>query len=180
MFHKYVNEGKATIQFKQPCHDLIIQSEATIQLKSFLSILCRLKNNIKIAMKDIPIFNYNVKCLKPATKVVIKKISQYPVLKGFPKTTEELSIVGLKRRSFDRQILQLQSLSVLNLSDNSLTFLPKELGTLPNLQNLNLSNNYLGLAPVSKWEWLEQSSIKNKLSNLEINYNQVSQFFFNY
>ncbi|XP_012216848.1 leucine-rich repeat protein 1-like [Linepithema humile] len=183
MFHKYVNAGKATIQFKQPCHNLIIQSEDILQLRMFLNILYQTRNEGKITIKNIPIFNptVNVKSLKQkfqATKVVIKKISEYPVLQGFPKTTQQLFITGLNRRSFDRQILQLQSLRVLDLSKNSLIFLPKELGTLPNLQNLNLSHNCLGLnqsCPVSKWEWLEQSAIKSKLTNLEINHNQLKE-----
>lgn len=143
-----------------------------------------MKNEGKIAIKNIPVFN--IKSLKQkfqTTKIVVNKPSEYPVLKGFPKTTQELFIIGLNRRSFDRQILQLQSLRVLDLSKNSLTFLPKELGTLPNLQNLNLSYNCLGRnqsCSVSKreWEWLEQSAIKNKLTNLEINHNQVNYNFF--
>lgn len=107
-------------------------------------------------------------------KVVVKKKSEYPTLQGFPRTTEHLILRGLDRKSFDRQILRLQSLRILDLSDNKISYLPKEVGTLPHLQQLLLSQNNLGKSPGSKWAWLEQTAIKHNLHFLDISNNSVS------
>lgn len=107
-------------------------------------------------------------------KVVVKKKSEYPTLQGFPRTTEHLILRGLDRKSFDRQILRLQSLRILDLSDNKISYLPKEVGTLPHLQQLLLSQNNLGKSPGSKWAWLEQTAIKQNLHFLDISSNSVS------
>jgi len=165
----------------QPCHDLIIQSD-TIQLKSFLCILNHIINGhsqhydslIKqyTFMPNV-FFNSNQFSLGKV-KVVVKRNSEYPTLQGFPKTTEQLILSGLSRKSFDRQILHLQSLRILDLSDNKIFYLPKELGTLPHLQQLLLSQNNLGKSPKSKWAWLEQTAIKHNLHFLDISNNSVS------
>lgn len=107
-------------------------------------------------------------------KVVVKKKSEYPTLQGFPRTTQELILSGLDRKSFDRQILRLQSLRILDLSGNNICYLPRELGTLPHLQQLLLSQNNLGKSPKSKWAWLEQAAIRHNLHFLDISDNSVS------
>lgn len=164
----------------RPSHDLIIQSD-TIQLKSFLHILNHIRNaqsRHDILVKQYTLlpnvfFNSSEFSLGKV-KVVIKKKSEYPTLQGFPKTTEHLILKGLDRRSFDRQILCLQSLRILDLSNNKLSYLPKEVGTLPHLQQLFLSQNNLGKSSRSKWAWLEQTAIKNNLHFLDISSNSVS------
>lgn len=158
---------------KEPSHDLIIQSE-TIQLKSFLRVL-KLGLLNQIDQSSFPmISNLNLK-MSPChnNKLVIKKDSQYPVLTGFPKTLEELSILGLNRKSFDRQILNLKFLKVLNLSNNQISTLPKEIGHLLHLQELILSCNYLGRSQ-SDWRWINQAAIKKNLRLLNISNNIVS------
>ncbi|XP_066602235.1 uncharacterized protein [Prorops nasuta] len=65
-------------------------------------------------------------------------------VEGFPKITKELHVMELNRKSFDRQILILQSLTILNLSDNLISSLLKELDNLPCLQELYLAHNQLG------------------------------------
>lgn len=106
-------------------------------------------------------------------KLVIKKDSEYPVLKGFPKTLEELSILGLNKKSFDRQILNLKFLKVLNLSNNQISSLPKEVGCLQHLQELILAHNFLGKSQ-SDWRWINQPEIKKNLRLLDIRSNIVS------
>ena len=179
VFTKFVNEGKATIRLKEPPVDINIQCDA-IQLKSFLHVL-KLGLSNKIDHKILTLSNLNPKTLKaaPKTKIVIRQPSDYPVLQGFPRVTEELHILGLQRRSFDRQILKLQSLRVLNLSENQLTNLPQELGTLPNLQEFNVSNNRLGKSPISKWSWLNGNNIAKNLRLLNLSSNEV-HILFNY
>lgn len=107
------------------------------------------------------------------TKVVVTSTCKYPVLEGFPRTTEILLLSGLDRRSFDRQILKLQNLKILNLSGNQLISLPQELGNLPNLQELYVANNQLGKSPVSKWSWMSGHKIVNNLRLLDLSSNKV-------
>ncbi|XP_078046862.1 leucine-rich repeat 47 [Augochlora pura] len=172
IFHKFINQGKATIRLIEPPHDLIIQAD-TIQLKSFMHIL-KLGMSKQIDTSVLAISNLNPKSMAsvPKIKVVVNKSSEYPTLEGFPRTTEELSLVGLSRKSFDRQILRLQSLRILNLSNNQISSLPKELGLLQHLQELNLSQNRLDKA--MKWVWLDQPPIKNNLKLLDISNNMLS------
>ncbi|XP_071857022.1 leucine-rich repeat 47 [Bombus fervidus] len=170
IYTKFIDEGKATISFIEPPHDLIIQSDK-IQLKSFIHIL-KLAIIKKIDPSVLDISNLNPKCMSsaPKIKVVVNK-SEYPTLEGFPRTTEELHIVGLNRKSFDRQILRLQSLRILNLSDNQISSLPNELGTLQHLQELILSENRLDKA--LKWVWLDQVAIRSNLKLLDISNNML-------
>ncbi|XP_012062403.1 PREDICTED: leucine-rich repeat protein 1 [Atta cephalotes] len=181
VFTKFVADGKVTIRLTQPCHDLIIQSDS-IQLKSFLRILNQIINrhsqheglvNQYTVMPNV-FFNSNQFSMGKV-KVVVKKKSEYPTLQGFPRTTEQLILSGLSRKSFDRQILRLQSLKILDLSDNNISYLPKELGTLPHLQQLLLSQNNLGKSPKSKWTWLEQTAIKHNLHFLDISSNLLTE-----
>lgn len=183
MFTRFIAEGKVTIRLTRPCHDLIVQSD-TIQLKSFLRILNHIRDARQsrphdtvvkqhILMPDV-CFNSSDFSLKGKVKVVVKKKSEYPTLQGFPRTTEHLILRGLDRKSFDRQILRLQSLRILDLSNNNISYLPKEVGALPHLQQLLLSQNNLGKSPGSKWAWLEQTAIKRNLHFLDISNNSVS------
>ncbi|OAD57513.1 Leucine-rich repeat protein 1 [Eufriesea mexicana] len=173
IFTKFIDEGKATIRLIQPPHDLIIQSDI-IQLKSFLHIL-KLGITKKIDSSVLDILNLNPKCMSsaPKIKVVVNKSSEYPTLEGFPRTTEELYLVGLNRKSFDRQILKLQSLRILNLSNNQICSLPNELGTLQHLQQLILSQNRLHKS--LKWIWLDQIAVRSNLKLLDISNNMLQK-----
>ncbi|XP_029661432.1 leucine-rich repeat protein 1 [Formica exsecta] len=177
VFKKFITDGKATISLIEPCHDLIIQSDA-IQLKSFLNILKHItdghcKDINKYVLKSNTTFSSSE--FYSLQKVVVKKKSEYPILQGFPRMTEQLVLSGLDRKSFDRQILTLQSLRFLDLSNNKISFLPKELGTLPHLQALNLSCNNLGKSVRSKWAWLEQTALRNNLDFLNISNNLLTE-----
>lgn len=182
VFTKFIANGKVTIRLTKPCHDLIIQSD-TIQLKSFLHILNHMTNghsrNYDSLVKQYTLmpdvfFNQSEFSLGKV-KVVVKKNSEYPTLHGFPRTAEHLILSGLSRKSFDRQILRLQSLRILDLSDNKISYLPKELGTLPHLQQLLLSQNNLGKSPRLKWAWLEQTAIKHNLHFLDLSNNSLTE-----
>ncbi|XP_063973495.1 leucine-rich repeat protein 1 [Diachasmimorpha longicaudata] len=174
VFTKFVNNGKATIRFKEPPHDLNIQCDS-ILLKSFLRTLelglCK-----KLDPSVLGVSNMNPKNIvqAPKTKVTIKTKADYPVLQGFPRTTEELNIVGLERKSFDRQILKLQSLRVLNLSDNKITSLPKELSALPSLTELIVSNNSLGSGGNNKFGWMGEGNLSKTLRLLNLSGNGLT------
>jgi len=60
----------------------------------------------------------------------------------------------------------MKNLRSLDISENEINFLPKELGTLPHLTILNLTSNNLGEFDGNTWEWLDQTAIRNKLSEL--------------
>ncbi|XP_053989160.1 leucine-rich repeat protein 1 [Hylaeus volcanicus] len=172
IFTKFINEGKATIRFLEPPHDLVIQSDI-IQLKSFIHTL-KLALSKKVNLSVLTISNLNPKSLSaiPKIKVVVNKSSDYPTLEGFPRTTEELYLVGSNRLSLDKQILKLQSLRILNLSSNRISSIPKELGYLQHLQELNLSQNLLNKG--TNWVWLDQGPIKSNLKLLDISNNLLT------
>lgn len=77
-----------------------------MQLKSFLHVL-KLALTKKLDTANLTLSNISTNKLNLSlkTKVVVKKISDYPILKGFPRNTEELCLASLERKSFDRQIL---------------------------------------------------------------------------
>lgn len=127
VFSKYLNEGKTTIRFEVPPHDLCIKCEAT-QLKCFMKLL---KQCVTGEAKDLRIStlsNISVTSKDNApTKLVIKDRSEFP-LTGLPGTLESLTLAGLKLCNFRRDILLLRHLSVLNLSNNEIEKLPPEFG----------------------------------------------------
>lgn len=162
-----------TIRLKEPPYDIFIKSDA-IQLKSFAHVL-KLGHSNKLEASVLSLTDLKAKNLSDAlkTKVVVKSAANYPILQGFPRKVMELHLAGLERKSFDRNILKLQHLRVLNLSDNHITSLPKDLGTLPNLQELNLAQNLLFKCPKTKWIWMEQLSVSKHLKLLDLSSNQV-------
>ncbi|XP_058801990.1 leucine-rich repeat protein 1-like isoform X2 [Phymastichus coffea] len=168
-----IDEGKATIRLIEPPVDINLQGDK-LQIKSFLNVL-KLCLQKKYDPAILNLSNLTPKILKatPKTTLVIKKKSDYPVLEGFPRITVELHIVNLQRKSFDRQILKLQSLRVLNLSENLITSLPAEVGNLPHLQELYLADNQLGKSPISKWTWMNGINISRNLRLLNLCSNQI-------
>lgn len=162
-----------TIRFKEPPHDLFVQCDA-IQLKSFAHIM-KLGFTNKLTASVLSLADLKPKAIANAlkTKVSIRNPEKYPILEGFPRTTVELFLTGLGRRSFDRNILKLQNLRILDLSDNQITSLPKDLGSLPNLQELNLAQNLIGKAPQSKWAWMDGIHISKNLKLLDLSSNEA-------
>lgn len=61
------------------------------------------------------------------------------------------------------------------MSNNCIAHLPPRLGDL-RLVQLDLSNNQLGNAVASDWDWLNRPNIKSSLQNLNLSSNQVSPF----
>ena len=174
VYTNFIKDGKMTIRFKEPPHDLFVQCDA-VQLKSFAHIM-KLGFSNKLTASVLSLADLKPKALTNAfkTKIIIKDPEKYPILEGFPRTAIELNLMGLGRRSFDRNILKLQNLRILNLSNNQITSLPKDLGSLPNLQELNLAQNLIGKSPESKWVWMDGVHISKNLKLLDLSSNEVN------
>ncbi|XP_071637439.1 uncharacterized protein [Temnothorax longispinosus] len=65
-------------------------------------------------------------------------------------------------------------LTYVNLSNCSgITTLPKELGALPHLEKLVLSNNSFGASDEFKWHWLQPTAMQNNLRFLDLSKNSL-------
>lgn len=128
VFVKCLNEGKATIRFEDPPHDLLIKCEV-LQLKCFIELLksCVTGDTVKLQLSDLSNITAIAKDNAP-TKLLIRDRSDFPT-KGLPRTLESLCINGLRLCNFRRDILLLNHLVVLDLSNNEIKKMPYEFGT---------------------------------------------------
>ncbi|XP_047505768.1 leucine-rich repeat protein 1 isoform X1 [Pieris napi] len=167
VFVKCLNEGKITIRFSEPPHDLCVKSEV-LQLKSFLNLL---KSCITGNVKNLKVSNLSsvgVTALDNApTKLTILTRNDIPS-KGFPRTLESLYMAGLKLCNFRRDILVLRRLTVLDLSNNEIEKIPYEFARMPNLNELYLTNNSLGTLESVDWRWLLGPQITKTLKLLDL------------
>ncbi|CAH0687807.1 unnamed protein product [Spodoptera exigua] len=171
MFVKFINEGKATIRFEEPPHDLCIKCEH-IQLKCFVKLLRSCITGDTKTIHLAKLSSVAVTHKETPTKLVIRDRSGFPI-KGFPRTLENLSISGLNICNFRRDILLLKQLVVLDLSNNAIVAIPPELGNMPNLAELHLANNQLGVKGKIDWRWLLGQQIKNRLKLLDVSGNEL-------
>lgn len=93
VFTRFVSEGKATISFKEPAHDLLIKCDP-VQIKCFLQTL-KLGFEGKFEMNKIGLGNLGATALSskshPVMKFVVRSRGDYP-LKGFPRTITSLYV----------------------------------------------------------------------------------------
>lgn len=159
------------IRFKNPLHILLIQSNDKASLRDFTYFVHLMNTGrwYSFYKKSSITSNFILTIAKIKRKKEFRKES-------LPRITETLILRKLNITELDLQsIFNLHSLRVLDLSYNYISSLPKELGTLPHLEKLCLSHNYLGYSLViSNWEWMEQSAISQSLKELIIKYNAVS------
>jgi len=174
-----VDEGKATVRFVRPPHDLCISNADVVALKAFLNVLKKvteLKPGQDAELDKL--VELNLSALAPATssqvakektKMVINNKRDYPITTSFPHTLKELRAIDINLKRVDTRMFKLKSLAVLDLSGNSIAVLPKELTNLP-LQELVLCKN--------KLERIEPSFVGNaafchSLNSLDISDNQI-------
>ncbi|XP_069702522.1 leucine-rich repeat protein 1-like isoform X1 [Periplaneta americana] len=176
VFTRFVNEGKATIRFKNPPHDICIKCDS-LQLKCFLRTL-KLGLEEKISPKALMLSNITTTSKLPSipkTKLEVLSKAAYPILEGFPRTLQILRINHAEQKKFDNKILRLQNLKLLDLSHNELTHLPEELGSLPSLECLHLSHNKLSETPIhdTKWNWISSYNLTRSLQVLDLSNNEL-------
>lgn len=183
MFVKFLNEGKCTIGLKVPEIDLQIKAES-IQLKGFLNFL---KEGLTGKKSEVSKDNTFLRAFgatssvtttqnfiaPPITKLVVKSRGDYPP-KGFPRTLKTLHINGIKWCQLQNQILYLSHLSTLDVSDNLIEKLPKDLGNLKHLSVINVSKNKLGISGnPNDWAWMDAENIQKSLVSLDISFNEL-------
>lgn len=176
VFTKFMNDGKATISFKQPQHNLLIRCDP-VQLKCFLRTLkMAIEGNVdpqKLGLSSLavtPVPRSNL----PAKKMTITKPGEYPV-KGLPRTLISLTVTGIRKHSIESQILSLAHLQVLHLNNNCIGRVPKKLGEM-RLIELDLSQNNLGASTfIRDWSWTD-GPIKQTLQHLNISTNHLYYF----
>ena len=148
MFTKLINEGKSTVRFNDPPHDLCIKCDDKLQLKSFLMV-------IKKVMDGKEIQNLTLSALQPVStkqlegpkkKLIVLKRGDYPSA-GFPSTLQHLQISGVRLARVDSRILKLRSIVKLDLSGNEIASLPDNWDLLDLLSELDLSDNQIEKLP---------------------------------
>jgi len=148
IFMKLVNEGKFTIRFKQPEHDLCVKGDV-IEIKSFLSVLKKVYSGQdlhKITLSTLQPLSTN-QLNGPKRKLSVSKRSEYP-MKGFPQTLTSLNINGIRLARVDKRILELVNLKELDMSDNEIESVPDSWNSLHSLAELSLANN--SIATISR------------------------------
>lgn len=175
VFSRFADEGKLTLAFKEPNQSLQIRTDP-VQLKSFLSTLklalnCTKEERNKIGLSSVAVTAIATKA-HPVTKLTIINRGDFPT-KGLPRTLTHLSINGIGRCRIDMQIVYLKQLQVLNVSDNSITKVPKPIGDM-NLREINLAKNDLGNTEFGcDWKWLRGENLQKSLRTLILSDNKV-------
>lgn len=91
-FGQFRNEGKTTIRFKEPPHDLCIVAEQ-IPLKNFMIAIKKVWSGEEQNVPEILSDKFIPQVRSPAeTKLDIQRKADYPVLKGFPSTLHTLNV----------------------------------------------------------------------------------------
>uniref|UniRef100_A0A023EZ12 Putative ras suppressor protein n=1 Tax=Triatoma infestans TaxID=30076 RepID=A0A023EZ12_TRIIF len=155
VFTKYISQGKMTLRFNMPPHDLIIHSNED-QLRTFfkfLQKLMKLKGAKEMKyLKLLDLSNVPTKVgPKPKIKLHIKCKKDIPVSDSFPRTLEVLQMNNTGLTRLDGKFFRLQKLRVLNLESNCLETLPDQLSLLPCLRELHLAGNFLGRSSLKTW-----------------------------
>jgi hypothetical protein len=164
IFCRFVNEGKATVAFKEPNFSLSIQKADVAQLKAFLRLLNTAGSSPKFeptsadqcSSQAVDLDKENKQMKKPVTSVSIKSkaeynsnfkaiISQNLCIRS--KLAENksvlnltrLSITGCELKQVNKSIFELRQLVFLDMSGNRLTGFDEF--SFEALQELNLESN---------------------------------------
>lgn len=176
VFDRFAGEGKVTLSLKEPRKSLLVKTNDPLQLKSFMSTLklalqCNKGDRNKIGLSSAAVTAIPQKS-QPVTKMIILHRGDFPI-NGLPRTLKQLVINSIGRCRVDMQITYLKHLTVLNLSDNSITKIPKPVGDM-RLVELDLSQNDLGNEREGcDWKWLRGVTLQQTLKKLNLSRNKV-------
>ena len=186
IFDRFIDEGKATIRFSDPPHDLCIKKADSVQLKSFIKLLKKVielstnktmedelekllgENNSLLSALNPP---SQKQVAKEKTRVVIANKKDYPITTSFPSSLLELRANSINLKRIDSRIFKLQSLSILDLSNNSIARIPQEITGLSCLKELILSQNKIEAIPA---KFCENSIFCSSLRLLDLGENLIS------
>ena len=153
-----MNEGKATVAFKEPNFSLNIQKADVTQLKAFLRLLNTAGSSAKFELNQsvVDLEKENKQMKKPVTSVSIKSkaeynsnfkaiISQNLCIRSKMAENKNvlnltrLSMTGCELKQVNKSVFELRQLVYLDMSGNRLTGFDEF--SFEALQELNLSNN---------------------------------------
>ena len=174
VFGRFTKEGRATLRFSEPAHDLSINNADPVYLKAFIHVL-KNSHNLPINAKQFstlnPVFKRQIQ--KEASKLTIQERKDYPSNEaGFPHTLKELKIHKLQLKKIDIRIFRLNLLVTLDLSGNVIRSIPHELHTMVSLKDLNLANNKIAnISPT----FCQNTNFCNQLLQLNLEGNGLQQ-----
>lgn len=179
---RFANEGKCTFSFIEPAKDLYISNADTVQLKSFLNIIERVRiaktdkdlDSIKLseaAFKPVRIDEVT----KPSDKLIITDRKNYPKIEktlNFPNFSilTQVTVNGCGLTRIEARILKLSNLVLLDLSDNAIDKLPESFDKLLNLKELVLRGNKLIRPPIGIFK---SSVLGANLRLLDLSQNRI-------
>ncbi|KAM8920925.1 leucine-rich repeat protein 1 [Pelodytes ibericus] len=172
LFTKFLDEGKATIRLKEPAVDICVSKADKCPLKTFISAVGLENkgtdsNRAALLSRLLPAKTSEIE--KPRVRMIIACKKDYPITKSFPYSLEHLQVSYCKLARVDMRMLCLKKLQKLDLSDNHIKKLPKTIGDLVCLQELNLHNNFLESFEIE----LCKSTWKSTLRSLDLSHNKL-------
>ena len=155
LFDKFIDKGQCTISLLNPPTDILISNADPLKLKAFMKTLKRIimaKSQFELEILSLTFASLNPASAKEISKLreklVITEKKDYPILTSFPSTLKNLKIIGIKLKLFDKRILALSHLVVLELTENCISSIPDSFESLSNLKELNLSKNEINILPM--------------------------------
>ncbi|XP_054714674.1 leucine-rich repeat protein 1-like [Uloborus diversus] len=165
---KFISSGKATIQLKEPPHDILVSGAEPHLLKDLLrgiDLVIRGKDTGHVKFSTAP-----TKFDPSKTKLTITNSVDYIRNTNFPSSLITLQVVHCSLARIDHRILKLKYLQVLNLACNCIKELPLSLADIP-LKQLDLNHNEISTFPKA----LAVGALGQNLRFLNLSFNKVSE-----
>ena len=155
VFDRFIDKGQCTISLINPAKDIFISNADPLQLKAFMKTLKKII--MAKSQSELEILSLTSAGLNPAStkqvsklreKLMITEKKDYPIITSFPSSLKILKIIDINLKLFDKRILALSHLVVLELTENCISTIPDSFESLSNLKELNLSKNEINILPM--------------------------------